>query len=53
MQGMFFIPALDLDIYLMNAEFTALRVWLTQKIQMFLSRKAVASLELSSSQLKL
>lgn len=34
-QGMFFVPALDLGICLTNAELTALRTWLAQMIQVF------------------
>lgn len=34
-QGMLFIPALDIAIYLKNAEFTALRIWLAWMIQVF------------------
>lgn len=48
---MFFIPPLGLDIYLMNAEFTALRIWLTQMIQT--SGETVASLELNLSELEI
>lgn len=34
-QGIFFIPVLDIDAYLKNAEFIALSTWLTQRIQAF------------------
>lgn len=36
MQGTLFIPVLDFDIYLMNAESTALRIWLARMIHVSL-----------------